>query len=178
MPLTRSQKTEILSNLTEAFKKAKSVIFTDFRGLKVHDANSIRGKLREQGLSMKVAKKTLIKMAAKEAGVQEIDENLLEGPISITISNEDELLPAKLLHTFFKEGLPLQIRGGFMNGQKLLPQEIKQLALIPAKPALLAQLVWTMNAPISGFHGVLSSTLSGFVRVLSAIQSQKEPSSS
>ena len=68
MPLTKEQKSEILTDLIQNMKESKSVVFADFQGLSVKDMKDLRSKMREEGVSYKVAKKTLIKLAAKEAG--------------------------------------------------------------------------------------------------------------
>ncbi|MBI5754963.1 50S ribosomal protein L10 [Candidatus Peregrinibacteria bacterium] len=169
MPLTRANKQALIVDIAERLKKASSVIFSDYRGLTVKDMNALRHLLREKGMEMKIIKKTFIRLAAKNAGISEPDDAALEGPISVTFSYSDPISPAKILHTFSQAHEALQIRGGFMDGKILKREEVNALAVLPSKEELLTRLVWTFNAPISGFYTVIRGTLSGFMNVLSAL---------
>ena len=86
MALTKEQKSEILTDFIQNIKESKSVVFADFQGLSVKDMKDLRSKMREKGVNYKVAKKTLIKLAAKEAGFEEITAEVLEGPVGSAFS--------------------------------------------------------------------------------------------
>ena len=174
MPLTKEQKSEILTDLIQNMKESKSVIFADFQGLSVKDMKDLRSKMREEGVSYKVAKKTLIKLAAKEAGFEEIPAEVLEGPVGAAFSMEDEIAAARLIHQFSKKNENLKLRGALFEGRVLSFEETKQLALLPGKNELLGQFVYLIKYPIQGFHGVLNNTIAGFVRALNAIKEQQE----
>lgn len=175
MPLTRKQKEEVIADVTTKMKDAKSVVFADFKGLSVNDLQSLRRKLREEGVEFKVVKKTLIKIAAKNAGIEdELDGKILEGSVGVAFSMEDEVAAAKLLHAFAKEKESLKLRGAIFEGKALSVEKTKELALIPGKEELYAKLVYLLNSPIQGFHGVLNNTVAGFVRALNAIKEKKE----
>ncbi|MDD3861879.1 MAG: 50S ribosomal protein L10 [Candidatus Gracilibacteria bacterium] len=169
MPLTKDQKKEILDALVNEMKSAKSVVFADYKGLPVKEVRKLRSNLREKGVSYQVAKKTLIKLAAKEVGYDEIPADVLEGPVAIVCSMEDEVSGAKLVFEFSKKNTSLKLRGSLLDGKVLSVEETKQLASLPGKEELLAKLVYLFKAPIQGFHGVLHGTMSGFVRVLDSI---------
>jgi len=174
MPLTKEQKSEILTDLIQNIQESKSVVFADFQGLSVKDMKDLRSKMREEGVSYKVAKKTLIKIAAKEAGFEEIPDEILKGPVGAAFSMEDEIAAARLIHQFSKTNENLKLRGALFEGRVLSLEETKQLALLPGKNELLGQFVYLIKYPIQGFHGVLNNTISGFVRALNAIKEQKE----
>ena len=87
---------------------------------------------------------------------------------------EDEIAPAKILHNFGKENENLKLRGAFFEGRVLSVDETKELALIPDYEELIGKFVYLIKSPISGFHGVLNNTISGFVRVLDAIRKKQE----
>ena len=174
MPLTKEQKSEILTDLIQNMKESKSVVFADFQGLSVKDMKDLRSKMREEGVSYKVAKKTLIKIAAKEAGFEEIPDEILKGPVGAAFSMEDEIAAARLIHQFSKTNENLKLRGALFEGRVLSLEETKQLALLPGKNELLGQFVYLIKYPIQGFHGVLNNTISGFVRALNAIKEQQE----
>ena len=173
MALTKEQKNDILKDLIEQMKSAKSVVFADYQGLSVKDMKDLRGKLREKGVQFKVAKKTLMKIAAKDSGL-ELPDEALEGPVGAAFSMEDEVAAAKTLHNFGKENENLKLRGAIFEGRVLSIKETKELALIPGKEELYGKLVYLLKSPISGFHGVLNNTLAGFVRTLDAVREKQE----
>lgn len=176
MPLTREQKEEILKKMTEQMKDAKAVVFADYQGLSVEDMKDLRRKLREKGVDFKVAKKTLMKLATKEAGFGELSDEVVEGPVGAAFSMEDEIAAAKIIHLFGKENKNLKLRGAIFEGRVLSIEETKELALLPGKEELLAKFIYIIKSPLSGFHGVLNNTISGFVRVLNAVKEKQEQS--
>lgn len=177
MPVTKKQKTQILNALTAEMQSAKSIIFADFQGLSVKDLSQMRAKMREKGVKYHVAKKTLIAIAAKELGYDNIPDSLLTGPIGIALSMDDELSAAKIIYETAKKNDKLKLRGALFEGKVLDLIQTKQLATLPSKEELIVKLLWTLKSPISGFHGVLHGTLSGFVRSLSAIADKKQAAS-
>lgn len=169
MAVTKAQKSEILKQLVSQMKDAKSVVFADFQGLSVKDLKELRRSLSESGVELKVAKKTLLRLAAKEAGLGEVPEELMVGPVAAAFSMEDETAAAKLLFKFGKKHENLKLRSALFEGRILNFEETKVLALIPSKPELISKFIYLVKYPISGFHGVLQNTLAGFVRALNAI---------
>jgi len=168
MAITKEQKTEILQELVDKFGRSKSVVFSDYRGLDVASVSDLRTKLREKDAETKVAKKTLIKLAAKESNIGELGDDVLAGPVSATFSYEDEMAGLKVLFNFSKQNENLKLLGGVINGEVVSAEEIIQLAKLPGREELLAKLIGSMNAPVSGFVGILGNLLGGFVRVLNA----------
>lgn len=169
MSITKVQKKEILSLLLAQMKEAKSVIFANSKGCTVKDLSNLRRTLRAEGVKFQIAKKTLIRLAAKELGYGEIPKESLEGAIGVACAMEDEIAGAKIIHELGKKNANLVLRGGLFNGKVLSIAEVKQLATLPSKQELLAKFVYILKSPIQGFHGVLQGTISGFVRVLDAI---------
>jgi len=174
MPVTKEKKGEILEALKSKVGDAKAVVFADFKGLSVSDMSELRAQLREKGVEFKIAKKTLIKLAAKEHGFDEIPAEVLEGPVGAAFSMEDEISAAKILANFAKTNENLELRGALFEGRVLSVAETKELAAIPGREELLAQFIFLIKSPISGFHGVLNNTVTGFVRVLDAIREKQE----
>ena len=169
MPLTKSQKKEILDALTSEMKSAKSIVFADFQGMPVKEVKQLRAGLREKGITYQVAKKTLIKLAAKEIGYNDIPNEVLEGPVAVACCMEDEVSGAKLIFEFSKKNKALKLRGALLDGKVLSVAETKQLATLPGKEELLSKLVYIFKSPIQGFHGVIHGTMAGFVRVLDSV---------
>ncbi len=174
MPQTKQQKEEVVMQMTAQMKDAKSVVFADYQGLSVKELKDLRGQLREKGVSFTVSKKTLIRLAAKNAGFEEIPNEVLEGPVGAAFSMEDEMSAAKLLHTFGVKNKNLKLRGSLFEGKVLSIEETNVLALLPSREELISKFIYLVKSPISGFHGVLNNTISGFVRALNAVKEQKE----
>lgn len=174
MALTKQQKEQILEELVQKFKDSKSVIFTEYRGLDVKKISELRNQLREKNIEYKIAKKTLIQLASKEIGIKELPDNVLEGPVAIAFSYEDQLIVASLLDKFAKKNKEIKLLGGILDGKVIDADTVNQLALIPSKEELIAKLLGSMNAPISGFVGVSNNVVSGFVRILNGLKEKKE----
>lgn len=177
MAVSKAKKQEVLSQLIDHAKNAKSIVFADFHGLPVKEMTQLRNKLREQGVYFHVAKKTLIKLAAKEAGYEgELDAKVLEGTVGAAFSMEDEIAAAKLLKEFSKKNKNLNLRGALFEGKVLSVSQTNELASLPSKEELIAKFMYLLKSPVQGFHGVLNNTISGFVRALNAIREKQEQS--
>jgi len=174
MPLTKQEKNKILEELVQKFKDAKSVIFTEYRGLDVASISELRNSMRDSGVEYKIAKKTLIKLAAKENGIDELPEDVVAGPVAVAFSYEDQVVVASLLAKFAKDHEQVKLIGGILDGKVIDASVVKELASIPSKEELYAKLLGSMNSPISGFVGVSSGVVSGFVRALNAVKEKKE----
>ena len=174
MAISKSKKQEILQELQTSFKDAKSVMFSKYSGISVSDFSKVRTALREQNVECRVAKKTLIKLAAKELGVEELPAESLDGPIAVIFSYDDELSGAKLIDKMSKDYAQLELTGGILEGEAFGPETAKAYAAIPSKEELYAKLLGSMRAPISGFHGVLHGTMRQFVGTLQAIADEKQ----
>jgi len=165
---TRAQKETLVKDLTQKLKDSKAVVFSDFKGLSVKDITSLRRELRAQKVDLSVMKKTLIGLALRDAGM-DADTKTMEGQIAIAVSAEDEVVAAKIIAKMSKVNKNLKIVAGILGKQALSKEEVMALSKLPDKPELLAKLVGTLNAPISGFVNVLAGNIRGLVQVLKAI---------
>lgn len=168
MAITKEQKKEILADLVDKFGRSKAVVFSDYRGLDVASVSDLRNRLREKGAEAKVAKKTLIKLAAEENNIEGLSDDMLEGPVSATFSYEDELSGLQVLFKFSKENDNLKLLGGIVDGKPVDADTIKQLAQLPSKEELIAKLMGSINAPVSNAVGLLGNLIGSFVRVMNA----------
>ncbi len=170
--LTRLQKEEIVNELTEQIKASKAIVFADYRGVKTNDINELKSRLKKEGTNLRVVKKKLVEISLKNAQI-EVDVKSLEGQLAVTISDNDEIAPARILSKFAKENENLKILGGVLGVKGMSAQEILALAKLPNKEEMLAKLVGTLNAPISGFVNVLAGNMRGLVNVVKAIAESK-----
>ena len=174
MAVSKNKKQQQLEALIDKFQNAKSIFFSEYSGISVKDFGKVRDTLRESNVECKVAKKTLIKLAAEQMGIKEIPAEALNGPIAVILSNEDEIAGAKLISNLKKEHEALELTGGIFDGEAFGQEKAKAYAAIPSKDELLAKLVGSMKAPISGFHGVSYGVMRQFVGTLQAIADKEQ----
>jgi len=170
---TKEQKKKLVKDLAEKLKNSKATVFSDFKGLNVKDMTALRAELREKNVDMQVIKKTLLTIAMKDAGV-ELDATKFEGQIAVAVAHEDEVEAAKIIAKMAKVNENLKIVGGLLGKNILTKEEVMALSKLPSKDELLAKLVGTLNAPVSGFVNVLAGNLRGLVQVLKAAGEAKE----
>lgn len=169
--LTKQQKKELVIELSEKIKNSKSAVFVDFKGLKVKDVTDLKKELRQAGVEYIVVRKTLLDIAL---GNNKVEANVkgMDGQVAISIS-QDEVTAAKIIDKFAKTNENLKMLGGILGSQVMNQAEVKALAKTPSKEELLAKLVGTLNAPVSGFVNVLAGNIRGLVQVIKAIEEQK-----
>jgi large subunit ribosomal protein L10 len=173
MAKSRKQKEATLGDLTAQLGKAKSVVFADVKGLNVKDATEFRNQARKEHIGVLVAKKTLLRLAFKEAGYAGVDPGALQGSLVMVTGYDDEVAPAKLAAEFAKEHEALKIVAGVLERKLVDAASITALSKLPSRQELIAKLVGTINAPLSGFVNVLAGNLRGLVNVMNAIKEKK-----
>ena len=171
--MARPEKEARVAELTEKMSGAQSIVITDYRGLNVSALTELRKQLREAGVEYKVAKNTFTRRAAKNAGIEGLDE-ILTGPTAIAFSFADPVAPAKILTEFAKKQKALEIKAGVLEGQVIGLDQIKDLADLPSYEQLLAMVAGTFQAPITGLVNVLQGPLRKFVYAVDALRRQQE----
>jgi len=171
MALTKEQKQKILDGLKEKIARQKVMILVDFTGLKVKDLSNLRKKIKAADGEIKVAKKTLLGLAVKGAGL-EFEAKKLKGEIASVFGYKDEISLTKIIYQFASANPNLKILGGFLENQFRTAEEIITLAQLPAKEELLAGLVRSVAAPISNFINVLQGNIKNLVYIISRIKSE------
>ncbi len=161
MSKSRVQKAGELETLVQAFKNAKSVAFADYQGMTVAKMTDLRKKLFASHVEYVVTKKTLLSLAAKQAGY-DMDVKSLPGMLSAAFAKEDEMAPAKVIGDAGKDQ-PIKLVGGIFDGKTIDRAYIIALSTLPSRPQLLGQLLSVMNGPMSAF-----------ARLLNAYKEQKE----
>lgn len=174
MPTTKAQKAVMLEEIKEKMSRAQVTILADFRGISVAKITDLRSRLRKAGSEMKVAKNTIAGIAAKEIGVEGLDQ-YLEGPTVFTFGVEDPVAPAKILSDFAREVKQgVDIKAGILEGKVIDASGVKALADLPSREVLLAKVLGGMQAPMYGFASVLAANLRNLVYVLDQVRQQKE----
>lgn len=163
MALTKKQKMAQLLELKDKMKNSSSVMFAHYIGLTVHDVSDLRNKLRASDAEMKVAKKTLMQLAAKDLGLPELTDSAIEGPVACIFSFADPMTGAQIAYKYSKEHPQVALIGGIFEGKLISKDEAMTLAKMPNKLQLLGM-----------FAAMLNSPLSSFARGLSELAKQKE----
>lgn len=155
MAKTRTQKTSELEVLVRSFKTGKAAAFADYQGMKVAAISKLRKTMHESKVDYVVAKKSLLSLAAKEAGY-DIKFNTLPGMLGVAFAQEDEMAAAKIIGDAGKNQ-PIKLVGGIFEGKFMDQPTIIALSKLPNKQQLLGQLLNVFNGPISGLARVLNA---------------------
>lgn len=174
----RPEKQAIVAELKESFSGAQGIVLTSYKGLTVAQDTKLRAKMREAGVVYRVVKNTMLRFAAKDLGYEDLIQ-YLEGTTAVAYSSEDAIAPAKVIETFIKENNlakteTLTVKAGVVDGKVINAEGVKALASLPSREVLIAKLLGSMQAPVSGVVNVLQGTIRNAVYVLEAIRKQKE----
>lgn len=172
MPKTREQKEVVVAEIAERLGRAKGAVFASYEKLSTKDIDGLRGKLQEAEIDYTVVKKTLLKLAFTRANITGNPKEI-DGNFATITGYGDEVLPARMLRDFIKGHGAMTFLGGVLEGRLISAKEVLALAALPSRQELLAKMVGSMNAPISGFVNVLAGNLRGLLTALTAIKDQK-----
>lgn len=152
----RQLKEAKVAEIKEKLEKAQAVVLANYQGLSVEQDTELRKSLREAGVEYKVYKNTLVTLAAKELGIEGLEE-YLEGPVSMAFGYEDATAPARVLNNFAKSNKKLELKAGIIEGAIYDEAKIKMLAEIPSKEVLIAKLLGSFKAPLSNLAYLLNA---------------------
>lgn len=169
-----SEKKAIVAELAGKLRGAAGGVIVDYRGITVAEDTALRTEMRKNGVDYAVVKNTMTRFAVKDAGLDGLVE-VLEGTTSLAVSADDPVAAAKVVSAFAKKmnGQKFIVKAGFVDGQVISADRVKDLAELPSKEVLLATVLGTMMAPVSGLANVLNANITGLARALQAIADQK-----
>ena len=152
MPKTREQKEIQIKQLTDKLRKHPNAVLAEFTGVTMEDLSDFRSKAREEAVTFQVVKNTLITKAAKDAGIKDLDVSKVARQLAITTGDADEVTLSKLVYNFAKDNKDkVKIYLGILESKVVPSDMIIQLAQLPSREELLAKVVGSINAPVSGF---------------------------
>ncbi|ORB85540.1 50S ribosomal protein L10 [Mycobacterium kansasii] len=169
--MARADKATAVADIAERFKTSSATVITEYRGLTVANLAQLRRSLGGSA-TYSVAKNTLIKRAATEAGIEGLDE-LFVGPTAIAFVTGEPVDAAKALKTFAKEHKALVIKGGYMDGHPLTVAEVERIADLESREVLLAKLAGAMKANLAKAAGLFNAPASQVARLAAALQEKR-----
>jgi large subunit ribosomal protein L10 len=171
MPNTKN--IALLKELNEKISNAKSIVFSDFKGVNSKDLTSFREEIKNKGGEVVVSKNTLLKLALEENNTPEQVKEVLEGQTVAILSYQDPLATIKSFFDFSTKVEKLKAKAGIFENKYLSEKELDALSKLPSKQELIGKLVGSMKSPIFGFVGTLSQTKAQVVYAFKAIADKK-----
>lgn len=170
------QKVDIVADLTQQFSQAQSIFVTDYAGLTVGQITKLRKSLRDSGITFVVAKNTLMRIAARNAGYDHLDK-FFKGPTAVAFGAVEPNVPAKILFDAAKEYEAVskpEIKVFYFSRQEFAGADAARMAKLPPREILLSQLIAVIESPISSLVGTLDGIIRNLVGTVDAIARQKE----
>ncbi len=156
MAVSRKEKESSLASVTELLKKARAVVFAEYRGMTVKQLDAVRNALRKEKVQYKVVKVTLLRKALTALGINS-DGLKYSGPIAIAVSEDEETAPARILKGMMKENPQIIFDGGVFNNEFVGVEMVNKLASVPSKLQSLGQLVYVLTGNVRGLMYALNA---------------------
>ena len=165
----------MIDEMKEVFSENKGFIFSSINNIKASEIDKLRKKMRQSGSYYMVLKNRLAERALKDAGIESFSDKVNEKKVlGIGLIKKDPVQVAKLMAEFAKANKGFKLSEGYLEGQVLAAEKVKELSELPGREQLIAMVVNIINAPISGFVGVLGAINRSLVCVMNAIKEKKE----
>jgi len=159
--------------LTEMLKESKGAVVVDYRGLNVADISSLRRKLRDQDVELRVTKNTLLRRAAAASNIIDVD-SLFVGPTAIASSSSDEVAAARLMMEAARvPRTPISIRGGIFGAHGVSAEAVSAIAELPGREVMLARAVGVTQAPASAALSIVQAAARQVLNAVNALSDQR-----
>ena len=167
-------KKQTVKDLNEIFLKSKAAVLANYQGISAPDLCALRLHMKNSSVKFFVTKNTLARVAAKNTSFEALESDF-KGPVSLVVSYDDLVAPAKALAEYAKKNPAKkpEVICGLVEGQKISPKEVRELSDLPPKEVLVARMLSTFQGPATNFVGVFSSLLRKLVGTLDAIKEKK-----
>lgn len=166
--MNKQDKIDLVKSLGTTLKEASSVVLVNYTGLSVSKQQDLKKQLKATGADMVVVKNTLIKLAAKDAGLDDstVTDEVLSGQTALVISKDDPVAAIQILGKFAKENEVPQFKVGVVEGSFQDATALQKISALPGKDALLGQVLGSLMSPSYGLVGVLQGNLQKLVYIL------------
>lgn len=165
MHMPTQRKIEEVADLSDRLQRSQLTIVADYRGLTVADTQNLRGQLRPLGSEMRVAKNTLTTLAARQSGLEALEE-ALAGPTALIFVYDDIAGTAKVVSDFARISRIMTVRAGLLGNRLVGPEQVASLATLPPKAQLQAELLGAVVGPVAGLVGIFNSVAQSLVSIL------------
>jgi large subunit ribosomal protein L10 len=170
--MARPEKVAEVQAITERLQSAQSMVLADFTGLTVRQMTDFRAQCRAKNVDCRVVKNRLAMIAADNADLAFLKEHLA-GPTALVLGPESQIDPAKIVAEFAKDNEAMTVKGGFVDGAYLDPDQVIALSKVPSMEELIAKMMGSINSPASGLVGVTSGVAGALCRAIDAVAKQK-----
>jgi len=171
--MPNAQKIESVASIKELFEKNTAFFITDYHGLNVSDLTALRRNLGKKNVTYLVAKNTLIKVAASQAGVTGLDEHLI-GPTAVAFAKDDAPAAAKILHDSFKSIEKPRMKVFVVDKNVFQGNEVKKLADLPSRDVLLSMIASAVEAPMVGVVSAINALFQELLGTIDALAEKKK----
>jgi len=171
--ITKEKKRAVVAELAEDFRDLSSLYFVDFTGMTVAMDKTFRNELRQKGITMKVAKNTLILRALTEVGGYEVEESTLAGQTAIIFGGADPIAPAKIIRQFFDKGGKPSLKLAVVEGMVFDKSQLKQVSELPTREELISSMIGSIHAPITGIVGSINAVIRDVASLVEEVAKSK-----
>lgn len=167
--VTKQRKEEIVAELIEQIKGSDNFYFINYKSMPVKQMEALRNRLKEKQNSMRIAKNTLIKRAFEAVEDKDLPFEKLQGMTALITTGEDSLSAAKILKEVVDKNKMPEFKGAFVEGQFFDGTQLKALAEMPTKPEIIASILGSLDAPVSGIVGAINAVMRDVASVIEAV---------
>jgi large subunit ribosomal protein L10 len=171
--MKRSEKEEIVAEVTEVARRASGMFFTDFTGLTVEQITELRREFRKSGVQYRVAKNTLIRKALQGMGGYDGVSERLVGPTGVAFAFDDPVAPAKIIQKFRQKHEKLSLKVCVIEKQVYGGERLAEIAKMPTRKEMMASIVGSIQAPLAGVPSVVQAVLRDLVSVIGELEKKK-----
>jgi large subunit ribosomal protein L10 len=170
--MKKAEKTDLVADLAQRFGRASMALVSEYKGMTAAESTDLRSRLRAARAEMRVAKNTLVRRAINNTRFAGLDSQL-GGPVGLILCFEDPIAVAKTVTSYKEAGDRFKLRGGVIDGKPLTREEVQELANMPPKEVVMAQLLGLIQAPAGRLVRLLNEPGSGLARLMDAIAKKK-----
>lgn len=171
--MNRSDKEAIVAEVADKVARATAMYFADFTGLTVGEASELRREFRKAGIEYTVVKNTLAKKALEQVTGYDRVYDKLVGPTGIAFAYDDAVAPAKIIKKFNEKSGKLKLKAAVLEKQVFDGSKLDELSKLPSRGELMAGVLGSIQAPISGIVGAIGAVARDLVNVIDAIEKKK-----